>query len=174
VETWKEFGANELTHSAAHHLDAIQELGQQYGGWARVSDVARKLGITRGSVSINLRALKRRGLVLSDEHRLVKLSPEGDQSVQAVHAQKAILKRFLVEVAGLPEAQAEIDSCKVEHLLSPATARALLRHQQFLAAESRRDPGWRRRVRAFKPPCPSHEDCGVCGDRCWGRDLSQE
>src|SRR5580692_10661683 len=37
METWKEFEANELTHSAAHHLLAIYEVGLKYGGWARVS-----------------------------------------------------------------------------------------------------------------------------------------
>src|SRR5262245_19471352 len=50
METWKEFDANELTHSAAHHLVAIYEVGLPYGGWARVSDIARQLDITRGSV----------------------------------------------------------------------------------------------------------------------------
>jgi DtxR family transcriptional regulator, Mn-dependent transcriptional regulator len=174
METWKEFEANELTHSAAHHLAAIHELGAQYGGWARVSDVARKLGITRGSVSINLRALKRRGLVLSDEHRMVRLSPHGAKSVQAVHAHKEILKRFLTEVAGLPEPQAEIDSCKIEHLVSRDTARALLRLQQFVAAEKRRDPAWAKRARQFASPCPRGADCGVCTDRCWEKDLAHE
>src|SRR6266436_7933649 len=86
METWKEFEANELTHSAAHHLLAIYELGLEYGGWARVSDIARELGITRGSVSINLRTLKKRGLIVSDEHRMVKLSATGLSTVQAVMA----------------------------------------------------------------------------------------
>src|SRR2546425_2603905 len=89
MEVWKEFEANELTHSAAHHLLAIHELGLEYGGWARVSDIARQLGITRGSVSINLRALKKRGLVATDEHRMVKLSPKGLKIAQGVMAKKA-------------------------------------------------------------------------------------
>ena len=59
METWKEFEANELTHSAAHHLLAIYDVGLAYGGWARVSDIARQLDITRGSVSINLREIGR-------------------------------------------------------------------------------------------------------------------
>ncbi|HXA81060.1 MAG TPA: MarR family transcriptional regulator, partial [Opitutaceae bacterium] len=84
METWKEFEANELTHSAAHHLLAIYEVGLEYGGWARVSDIARELSITRGSVSINLRALKKRGWVETDEHHMVKLSPKGQKAAQAV------------------------------------------------------------------------------------------
>jgi DtxR family Mn-dependent transcriptional regulator len=125
MEIWKEFEANELTHSAAHHLLAIDEIGAEYGGWARVSDIAKDLGITRGSVSINLRALKKRGLVLSDEHRMVKLSPKGLEIVQAVKVRKAVFKAFLTDVLGVSESQADIDSCKVEHLLSHETTTRL-------------------------------------------------
>jgi DtxR family Mn-dependent transcriptional regulator len=129
VETWKEFEANELTHSAAHHLLAIHKLGAKYGGWARVSDIAKQLAITRGSVSINLRALKKRGLVETDEHRMVRLSPKGLEIVQAVQSKKEAFRTFLIDVLGVSELQAEIDSCKVEHLISHETTERLA---QFL------------------------------------------
>jgi len=115
METWKEFEANELTHSAAHHLLAIFESGLEYGGWARVSDIARELGITRGSVSINLRAIKRRGYV----------SPKGLEVVEAIRAKKATFKSFLTDVLGVDEHQAEVDSCKIEHLISQQTSERL-------------------------------------------------
>jgi len=127
VETWKEFEANELTHSAAHHLLAIDEKGARYAGWARVSDIARELGVTRGSVSINLRALKKRGYVLTDEHRMVKLSPKGLDVVIAIKSKKAVFKAFLTDVLGVSERQAEIDSCKIEHLISQETSEQLAR-----------------------------------------------
>jgi DtxR family transcriptional regulator, Mn-dependent transcriptional regulator len=129
METWKEFEANELTHSAAHHLLAIQNLGSEYGGWARVSDIAKELAITRGSVSINLRALKKRGYVATDEHRMVKLTARGLEVVQAIQSKKAAFRAFLIEVLNVSERQAEIDSCKVEHLISAETTERLA---QFL------------------------------------------
>jgi DtxR family Mn-dependent transcriptional regulator len=125
MQTWKEFEANELTHSAAHHLLAIHVLGTKYGGWARVSDIARDLAITRGSVSINLRTLKKRGLVETDEHRMVKLSTKGLEIVQAVQSKKEAFRTFLIDVLGVSELQAEIDSCKVEHLISHETTERL-------------------------------------------------
>jgi Mn-dependent DtxR family transcriptional regulator len=132
VETWKEFEANELTHSAAHHLLAIHELGAEYGGWARVSDIAHELGITRGSVSINLRALKKRGYVATDEHRMVKLSPKGTEIIQAIKTKKTLFKLFLTDVLGVSEHQAEIDSCKIEHLISHETSERLAQYvEQF-------------------------------------------
>ena len=102
MDTWKEFEANDLTHSAAHHLVAIHDVGLPYGGWARVSDIARQLNITRGSVSINLRALKKRGWVETDQHHLVKLTEPGLAVARSVMAKRMILKTFLSDVLGDP------------------------------------------------------------------------
>ena len=127
MEIWKQFEANRLTHSAAHHLRAIQELGAKAGGWARVTDIAQALSVTRGTVSINLRSLKKRGLVLTSERRMVKLSPQGRALVRDVCTRKAIIKSFLTSVLGVGERLAEVDSCKIEHLLSQRTSFCLAR-----------------------------------------------
>jgi len=127
METWKRFEANRLTHSAAHHLRTIQELCTKCDGWARVTDIAHDLGVTRGTVSINLRSLKKRGLVLTSESRKVKLSPQGRALVRDVCTRKAIIKSFLTSVLGVGERYAEVDSCKIEHLLSQRTSFRLAR-----------------------------------------------
>ena len=100
METWKAFEANELTHSAAHHLLAIYDVGLAYGGWARVSDIARRLDITRGSVSVNLRPLKKRGWIETDEHHMVKLSARGLKAAQAVMAKRVVVQSLPVRGAG--------------------------------------------------------------------------
>ena len=147
TETWKEFEANEVTHSVAHHLVAIYEVGREYGGWARVSDIARWLGITRGSVSINLRNIKARGLVAEDDRRQVKLSEQGLKIAQAIMAKKAAVKAFLRDVINVPEEQAEIDSCKVEHLISQSTGENLFRFIKFLTSD---DPAARQALSQFR------------------------
>ena len=68
-EVWKEYEDNQLTHSAAHYLMTIHEL-LEANGYARVTDIAKRLNITRGSCSISLKPLKRRGLVLYTERSL--------------------------------------------------------------------------------------------------------
>ena len=166
MDTWKEFEANELTHSAAHHLLAIYEVGEAYGGWARVSDIARRLNITRGSVSINLRTLKKRGWVQTDEHRLVKLSPKGLRVVHSVMAKRVIVKTFLCDVLGISEAQAEIDSCKIEHLISHSTGQRLVHFLQFLTSGAPVSRQFLRQFRAFQASCPASRTCGVCKGQC--------
>ena len=43
-DVWKSYEANELSHSAAHHLMAVHELREQHG-YARVSDIAQHLSL---------------------------------------------------------------------------------------------------------------------------------
>ncbi len=164
--TWKEFEANELTHSAAHHLLAIYDLGQRYGGWARVSDIARQLSITRGSVSINLRALKKRNLVETDEHRMVKLSPEGLRIVHGVMAKKVAMKAFLRRVLNVPEDLAEVDSCKIEHLLSQLTGKRLIMFIRFLMSEQPLAQEFLAKFAQYPATCPDTETCPVCDGHC--------
>ncbi len=171
MKTWKAFEANELTHSAAHHLLAIDETGAAYGGWARVSDIARRLDITRGSVSINLRTLKKRGWVQTDERRLVRLSPRGVRVVHAVRAKRAIVKKLLHEVLGLADGQAEIDSCKVEHLISDESARRLLQFLQVLTSGSPAGRQLLEQLRQSPPACPTSRTCAVCKGHCLNDEL---
>lgn len=172
METWKEFEANEVTHSVAHHLQAIHELGQQYGGWARVSDIAKQLGITRGSVSINLRNIKARGLVTEDDHHQVKLSAKGLKIAHGIKAKNAAVKTFLHKILNVPEEQAEIDSCKIEHLISDHMGERLVHFMQFLASEDLVARELLERLRKFKAHCPDSKTCPICKDHCLLEDLT--
>lgn len=127
MEIWKKFEENDITHSAAHHLLAILELREKRG-YARVTDVAKELQITTGSASINLKALKAKNLIVEDENKFLALSAEGEAIARAVHMRKNILQEFLVKILKVSPEQAEIDSCKTEHLISAETAQKL---QQF-------------------------------------------
>jgi DtxR family transcriptional regulator, Mn-dependent transcriptional regulator len=166
MDTWKAFEANELTHSAAHHLLAIHRVGSAYGGWARVSDVARELNITRGSVSINLRVLKKRAWVEADEHHLVKLTPKGLKIVRSVMAKRFILKAFLSDVLGLSDSQAEIDSCKIEHLVSLSTGQRLVQFLRFLSSAAPATKDVIARFQRFHGECPKSRTCDVCKGHC--------
>src|SRR5262249_22511451 len=165
METWKEFEANELTHSAAHHLLAIYAVGSKYGGWARGSPIARPLDVTRGSVSLNPPPPNKRGWVHTHPHHIAGLSPEGTKIVQVILAKRVVVKAFLVNVLGVPEPKAEIDSCKVEHLLSDESGHRLVRFMRFLSS----DPITKKvltRFRTFECECPDSRACAVCQGRC--------
>ena len=48
---WREFENNQVTHSAAHYLMAIDHLHEEFG-YARVTNVADVLEISRGAASM--------------------------------------------------------------------------------------------------------------------------
>lgn len=121
MSDWREYDQNPVSHSVAHHLVAIAELIEEFG-YARVSDVARVLNITRGSVSVTLKGLKGRGLVTEDDRRFVGLSEEGARIARGVQGKRHVMKRLMVEILGVPEEIAEQDTCKIEHLISDVTA----------------------------------------------------
>jgi DtxR family Mn-dependent transcriptional regulator len=128
MDVWKQFEENGLTHSAAHHLLAIIELKEKRG-YARVTDVARLLNITTGSASTNLKILRQKNLVIEDENRFLSLSQEGEGLAQFVIARKGLFLKFFKDVLGVSEEQADIDSCKIEHLVGAETTQKL---QHFL------------------------------------------
>ena len=133
-EVWKEYESNKISHSVAHHLAAIGELTVQHG-YARVSDVARHLQITRGSASLTLKALRQKNYVLEDENKFLRLSTEGQSIVDGILAKRRIVRSFLNDVLKVDERQAEIDACKVEHLLSEETTETLLRFLEHLLSD---------------------------------------
>jgi DtxR family transcriptional regulator, Mn-dependent transcriptional regulator len=121
TEVWKQFGENLVTHSAAHHLLAIRDLTVSRG-YARVTDVAKHLRITTGSASTNLKALKQKGLVTEDDNRFLALSEEGRRIADAILDHRRTVQDFFIEVLSISPQQAEIDACKIEHLLSQETS----------------------------------------------------
>ena len=124
-----------VSHSVAHHLVAIAELLEEYG-YARVSDVARSIGITRGSASITLKSLKQKGLVTEDDRRFLGLSEEGAGIAGSIRAKKAIMKELFVNVLGVSPEQADEDTCQIEHLVSAETARRAAKFVEFLDSGS--------------------------------------
>lgn len=127
-DVWKQFEENDITHSAAHHLLAIMELREKRG-YARVTDVAKHLNITTGSASTNLKSLKLKGLIEEDDNKFLCLSKEGDGLAKAIVFRNDLVKKFFEKVLKVSPEQAEVDACKIEHLVSPETTAKL---QKFL------------------------------------------
>lgn len=173
VDTWKEFDQNIITHSAAHHLMAIDDLVQRLG-YARVSDVARQLNITRGSVSISLRPLRKAGLVEMDENHHLRLSAQGNALVAAIKTKRHLMQRLLADILGVGDEQAEIDACKLEHLVSNQTAQRLLSFLRFLDSEAGRGPDIVRAWHAHESQCQhAAGSCPSCGDECLADTLNR-
>ena len=151
-DVWKSYEANELSHSAAHHLMAVHELREQHG-YARVSDIAKHLSITKGSVSTTMKHLKERGYVQEDANRFLELTEQGHKVVQETEASRMVVQRFLSDGLGMDEDDAMIDACKVEHLIS---AEARVRLVGFLRTLFSEKPEANEFLRLFREDEISH------------------
>ena len=123
---WKAFEESEVTHSAAHYLMTIMHLREK-NGYARVTDVAEHLNVSRGAASRATTLFKERGWIQENEHRMLELTGDGQALARGVERNFLILEFFFEDILGVPGDIAREDACKIEHLLSPDSSRALLK-----------------------------------------------
>ena len=93
---------NDLTHSMVHYLLAIHKL-KESKGYARVTDIAHEMGLTKGSVSTALTNLKKRDLVIEDDSKFLSLSASGHEAVHGILSSRTLLFYFLKDIIGVKE-----------------------------------------------------------------------
>lgn len=111
----------ELSHSMVHYLLTIHKL-KENRGFARVTDIAKDLDLTKGSVSTMLNNLKKKGFIREEEDcKFVVLTEAGHDEVHRILSSRTLLFYFLKDFVGVDEKTAEFDSCQMEHLMSQET-----------------------------------------------------
>lgn len=166
-EVWKSFEENLLTHSAAHYLMTIRELLETQG-YARVTDIAKRMNITRGSCSISLKPLKKRGLVTEDANKFLTLSDEGRHLAEVVERNDELLEVFFRDVLGLHPDQAEVDACKIEHLLSIECSVKLAAFIRVVRSDHKAVKEFTKLLRKETSACAQgSERCPTCQEECF-------
>ena len=125
TEVWKQFDEHRVTHSMGHYLMAIRDL-LKARGYARVTDVATHLEISRSSASTALASLRKKGYVDEDENHFLRLTQRGEAIALQIVRNHLVLESFFKNILGVEEEQALVDACKMEHLLSSETSNRLL------------------------------------------------
>jgi len=161
LDSWKSFEKNEVTHSMAHYLMAIRSLLSERG-YARATDVAEHLDITRASASVAIAGLRGKGLVEEDERHFLKLTEHGVVLARTIISNRMLLIRFLRDVLLIDPEKAEEDACKTEHLLSPESGLGLFRLLRYLFEDPRRTAKVRQVVQTLGDDCPGLSHCEVC------------
>jgi Mn-dependent DtxR family transcriptional regulator len=168
---WRAFEESEPTHSAAHYLTTIMHLRKK-NGYARVTDVAEHMRVSRGAASRAVSLFKERGWIREDEHRMLNLTEDGMELARGVERNFMILERFFTDILGLTEEVAHQDACKIEHLLDSETTRAMFRlvrvfHDAPAMAEAARE-----RLAKLDASC-DRRDCRICEnyDDCLAQDA---
>jgi Mn-dependent DtxR family transcriptional regulator len=121
--------AQDRSESTEDHLERIQELVDQKG-YARVSDIATSLGLSRSAVSNMVRRLARRGYVNYEKYRGFSLTPEGRAVANHIQVRHQTLAELL-QLLGLSSETVEEEVEVIEHHLRPDTLQVFSKLVRF-------------------------------------------
>ncbi len=115
--------------STEDHLERIAELVQQKG-YARVTDVAETLGLTRATVSNMVRRLAARGFLNYERYRGFSLTAQGRAVAARIKTRHETVSELLGMLGLRPElVAAEVED--IEHHLRPQTLDTLSKLVRF-------------------------------------------
>ena len=123
-QVWKEFEENEISHSVAHYLMAINELKEDLW-YARAVDISKELEISAASCSNGLKSLLKKWLITEDENKFISLSEDWQNAVEKIKKNRELFIQFFRETLWANMEESVVNACKIEHLISPHIARKL-------------------------------------------------
>ena len=85
---------------------------------ARVKDIADRRGVSKSTVSLILRQLLEKQLIVHEQYSHVSLSDKGRTLAQILDKRHETLKNFMISNLKMSEENAERDACKLEHEIS--------------------------------------------------------
>ncbi len=105
---------SEIHQSGEDYLEAILML-QKENGYARSVDVAKKLKVSKPSVSRAMSILEENGYVELGKIGALELTEKGKEKASAVYERHVLLTKFLEKITGVSESLAEENACRIEH-----------------------------------------------------------
>lgn len=131
--------AGHLSTSSEDYLERIHELIEDKG-YARVSDIAHSLSLSRPSVSAMVQKLAKGGFLTYEKYRGLSLTEKGRKAALRVKYRHIILAEFLTQL-GLDLDIVLRDVEGMEHHISPETLQkieTLVRHWKKHPAQIRK------------------------------------
>ncbi len=109
----------EIRESGENYLEVILDIQNELGE-VRSVEIARRLHVSRASVSKALGVLRDAGLVEPAYYGEVVLTQAGKDKAAAVRHRHEVITRYLMQHLGLTAEVAEADACRMEHIVSDA------------------------------------------------------
>lgn len=108
-----------LHESGENYLETILLL-EKKNNFVRSIDIANELNYSKPSVSRAMKLLKESNYIEMDGDGHIHLTDEGRFKAESIYERHITITRFLLSI-GVSEEQAEIDACKIEHIISEET-----------------------------------------------------
>ena len=115
-----------IQESAENYLEAILILKQNKGS-VRSIDIAHYLNFSKPSVSIAMKNLRNSELITVDSDGFISLTDAGHEIAETIFERHTVLSNMLINL-GVPADNAAEDACRMEHVISPESFRAIKDH----------------------------------------------
>lgn len=124
-----------ITPSKENYLRVLLELSS-YNKNIQSKDITDALGISKASVSRMMNILKEEGYILKEKYGTVTITEKGFYVASEVKKKRNLLKMFLINVLGVDSKIADIDACRMEHVISTETAEKITQKLKKLFDEN--------------------------------------
>ena len=160
-----------LSSRLQDYLEAILDVADK-NGVSRVRDIARRLHVRSSTVTGSLKKLAEEGLVNYNPYEVITLTPSGAKAARDVARTHRQIRRFLVEVLGLPPGKADENACRMEHAIDKQALDRLMKFIDFVENCPRGGSAW---TRQFDLYCRHGFDLEKCVDciRSCRREMSK-
>ncbi len=115
-----------IQESAENYLETILIL-EQRKGTVRSIDIAAELEFSKPSVSVAMKNLREQGCVVMDADGLISLTDQGRKIAEGIYERHTLFTEWLKSL-GVSEKNAAEDACRIEHVISEETFRAIKEH----------------------------------------------
>lgn len=95
------------------------------------AELARKLNISRASVSEALAKLVSKQLIKYNSYETISLTSKGLEEAKNVYNKHRILKDFFEKVLNIPASEAGENACKIEHIISQNILNEMINFTKF-------------------------------------------
>jgi len=157
--------ADTLTASLEDYLEAIFHIIAEKQA-VKPRDIARRLKVSYASVTGALRSLSEKKLINYSPYDLITLTEEGVSAAKDVVRRHEVLHDFFVEVLAVPEADADVAACQMEHSIPKGIVERFVRFVEFVETCPRGGQKW---IKGFGYQCDhanTEENCEKCIASC--------
>ena len=103
-----------MYESGKDYLEAILRV-KNVKGTVHSVDVAKKLGVSKPSVSRAVGILKRDGYLADNESTELEFTKKGLEKATNIYSRHRLLTDFFIKITSVSKEQAEENACRVEH-----------------------------------------------------------
>lgn len=112
--------------SAENYLETIYILSKRLPV-VRSVDIATELNFKKPSVSVAMKHLREKELIVVSDAGFITLTDEGKAQAEAIYERHTTLTKMFM-LLGVSEETASEDACLIEHIISTESFEAIKRH----------------------------------------------